>query len=195
MRHVRWRDRSAGITLATIVLVAVAGCVGTVDRDEFNQIIQERGGGFTSELALDAVDAVGQRQGVDGGQVELKTLSLNPSVQTVVLEVQDPAVRENLDRYVVREGSIDSVEPMQVRADEDVDAETFPASRVALVRIERMVGTALAEFDSDGGYVSSLNVSLWSEGNIVFYLGLESPRSSGNALFDAEGRFIRVDRT
>lgn len=179
--------------MATIVLVAVAGCVGTIDRDDFNRTIQERGGGFTSELALEAVDVVGRRLGAD--DPELRNLSLNPSVETVVLEVQDPDVPENLDRYVVREGGIDSVEPMQVSADQDVDAETFPASRVAFDRIEEMVDAALAEFGSEGAYVSSLNVSLWSEGQIVFYLGLESPRASGNALFDAEGQLIQVDRT
>lgn len=191
----RWRDRRAGILLGACALVAITGCVGATDRDDFNRIIEERGGGFTQEPVFDALGAVGDRLGIDPGQIELKILSITPTSELVVLEAQDPQVPQNLDRYVVHGDEIDSVEPIQVSATEDVDAVTFPAARVAFDRIEDIVDTALAEFDSEGAHVSSMNVSQWAEGQIVFQLSLESPRATGSARFDAEGQLIEVERT
>lgn len=182
--------------MGACVVVAVTGCIGATDREDFNRIIESRGGGFTSELASGALDVVADRLGVEAGQLELQILSMTPSAEVVVLEVQDPATPENLDRYVVRGGDLDSVEPVRVSVDEDLDAVTFPAARVAFDRIEEVVDTALAEFGSDGGYVTTLNVDQGSEGQIVFHLSLESPRATGSARFDAEtGELIEAART
>lgn len=173
-------------------MVAAAGCIGTTDRDDFNRIIQDRGGGFTSDLPLDAVDAIAAEVGED--DFELRTISVTPSSETVVLEVRDPAVPENLDRYVVRRGDVDTVEPIRLSASDDLDQQTFPVSSLALDRVEQMADAALADFDRDG-YVTSLSASQVSEGEITFRLALESARSTASATFTAEGELIEVTRS
>jgi hypothetical protein len=185
------RARWVSVVVAVCGLPMVGGCIGTTDRGDFDEIIQERGGGFTSELPLDAVAAVAAELGVD--DFEARSIAVTPPAETVVLDVRDPAVPENLDRYVVRGAAVDSVEPIRLAASDDLDAETFPVSGVALGQIETMVDSALAEFDA-GGYVSSMTVSRITDG-VVIQLALESPRSTGTARFTGEGELVEVTRT
>lgn len=175
------------------MLLAVTGCLGTTDRDDFNRTIQERGGGFTSELPLTAVDAVTGELGVE--DFEVRHMTIVALSETVVMEVRDPAAAENIDTYTVRAGDIESVEPIRLSASDDLDAQTFPVSRLALDRIEAMVDTALARFETADGYVTSMTVSQLSEGEVIFQLSLESPRASGTARFSADGELLEVRRT
>lgn len=171
--------------------MVVGGCVGTTDRDEFNEIIQERGGGVTSELALDSVAAVADGIGVE--DFALRTMTISPPDQLVVVEVRDPAIPANLDRYTVRRGSVESVEPVRLSASDDLDAETALASSVAFDRLSEMADAAVAGFDPDG-YVTTINVSGRGETATVA-MTLESPRASGNATFTAGGDLVEVVRT
>ena len=178
---------------AAVVAVGAAGCIGTIDRGDFDREIQERGGGFTSELPLAAVEAVADELGTQ--DVALRSLSVTPSSETVTMEVRDPAVPDNLDQYVVHGGEVDSVAPIRLSATDDLDAETFPASGLAFDRIEPMVDAALAEFDPGTGYVTSLIATQRGAGEAVFLLGLESPRASATATFSAAGELLEVTRS
>jgi hypothetical protein len=173
-------------------VAAGTGCIGTTDREDFDRTMAERGGGFTSELSLDAVDTVATELGTR--DFEVRSLALYPPVETVVLEVRDPTAPGNLDRYEVRSGGIDSVEPVRLAAADDLDRQTFPVSSLALDRIESMVDGALAAFDREGAHVSG--VSAGRDGDrVVFLLRLESPRAVGTARFTAEGEPIDATPT
>jgi hypothetical protein len=179
------------LAVACGAAVVAAGCVGTTDRDDFTAIVQERGGGLTSDLPLDAVAAVGDELGVD--DFEVRSLSVTPLDATVVLEVRDPDVPANLDRYVVWRGAVDGVEPIRLSAGDDLDAETFPVSGLALDETDAMVDAALAGFDDPGGYVTSLGAAR-DGGDVAIGLALESPRASATALFTADGALVEVAR-
>jgi hypothetical protein len=103
--------------------------------------VRERGGGVTSDLPRDAVAAVANELGVDDFSV--RSLSVSPLDATVVLDVRDPAVPAHLDRYVVRRGAVEGVEPIRLTVDDDLDAQTFPVSGLALDETEAMVDAAL----------------------------------------------------
>jgi len=165
--------------------------VGTTDRDEFNEIIQERGGGVTADLPLDAVAAIGDELGVE--DFEMRSMTVSPPNQLVVVDVRDPAVPANLDTYTVRRGSVESVEPVRLSASENLDATTFPASGVAFDRLDEMADTAVAGFDANG-YVTSISVTGGGETPTIL-LSLESPRASGNATFTAAGDLVEVVRS
>jgi hypothetical protein len=171
--------------------MVAAGCVGTTDRDDFTAIVQERGGGLDSDLPLGAVAAVADDLGVDDFAV--RSLAVTPLDESVVLEVRDPDVPAHLDRYVVRRGSVDGVEPVRLSAGDDLDAETFPVSGLALQQTEAMVDAALAEFDDPGGYVTSLGAARDGD-DVAIALALESPRARATALFRADGALLEVVR-
>lgn len=192
-----WRRPGRGrwvgaVATAGVTIALCGGCIGTISREDFNGTIQERGGGFTSELPLEAVAAVADELRAD--DVELRRMTVTPESEIVTLEVRDPSVPENLDRYQVSAGTIDSVEPIRLTADDNLDREVFAASGPALDRIEPMVDTALAEFGQAGGYVSSMTVDRGGGGEVVFQLALESPRTGGSAQFTADGELIGVSR-
>ena len=180
----------AGLALASAAVLGV-GCVGTTDRRDFNREIQARGGGLTSDLPTSAVDVVGEALGVI--DFEVRTLIVTPLDGTVVLDVRDPSAHENLDRYVVRGGSVWQVEPIQLAAGDVLDTQVFPVSSVALDEVDAMVDTALVEFVSDG-YVTSMTINRTAE-DVVVTLALESPRAAGTARFTGDGQLIEVVRT
>lgn len=182
----RW---AVAVGLAGVAVLA--GCVGATDRDDFNRVVQERGGGLTSELPGDAVSAVAGSLGVD--DFEVRSVTATPLDGTVTLDVRDPAVPENLDRYVVRRGEVEQVEPIRLAAGDDLDTQTFPVSGLALDEVEAMVDAALAEFPA-GGYVSSMTVSRLADG-VAIQLALESPRAAGTARFTGDGELVEVTRT
>lgn len=196
-RRGRWAGLACAAALAVGAVVA-EGCIGTTDRSDFNREVQARGGGLTSELPTSAVDAVAAALGVI--DFEVRTLTVTPLDGTVVLDVRDPFAPENLDRYVVRRGSVWQVEPIRLTADDVLDTQTFPVSGVALDRVEAMVDMALAEFASDG-YVTSMTVIRDAGGtaddtaeDIVISLALESPRAAGTARFSGDGELLEVVR-
>lgn len=181
--------------LAAVVAVIGSGCIGTTDRAEFNETIRQRGGGLTSELPGDAVAAVAAELDVAVDDVEVRTVTVTPLDATVVLEVRDPAVPGNLDRYVVRRGAVDEVAPIRLAASDDLDAQTFPVAGLALDEVESMVDAALAEF-GPGGYVSSLSAGRTGPGDgVVIQLALESPRAAATARFTPGGELLEVTRT
>lgn len=182
--------RWAGVLVALAVVGVVGGCVGDTDREQFEGVIRERGGGFVSGLPQGAVDAVAAEVGT--GDFAIRRLSIDAANETVILDVRDPQTPENLDKYVVRGGEIDTIEPIRLSASDDLDRDTFGVSQLALDRIESMVDTALDEFDPNGGYVTAINVSQPSEGNIVFDLSLESERASATAEFTGAGELVEV---
>ena len=189
-RRTAWRARWTGVVACGVVVVG--GCVGTTDRGEFDAIIQERGGGFTAELPLEAVDVVAAELGVE--DFDVRSMSVTPASELVVMEVRDPQVPANLDTYVVRRGEVESVEPVRLSASDDLAVQTYPVSSLALDRVEAMVDTALARFD-EGGYVSSLTVNGSGDEAIFFQMALESPRSTATARFTREGELVDVTRT
>jgi hypothetical protein len=179
-------------SLGLLVLALLgAGCIGTTDRSDFTAEIQERGGGLTSELPRDAVDAVAARLGVD--DFEVRTITVTPPDGTVLLDVRDPAAPEHLDRYVVRRGAVDQVQPIRLTATDILDTQTFPVSRLALDRVEHMVDTALAQFPSDG-YVTSMTIDRDSD-EVEIDLALESARTAATARFSGDGELVEVIRS
>jgi hypothetical protein len=181
--------------LAAVVVVIGSGCIGTTDRAEFNETIRQRGGGLTSELPGDAVAAVAADLDVAVDDVGVRTVTVTPLDATVVLEVRDPAVPGNLDRYVVRRGAVDEVAPIRLAASDGLDAQTFPVAGLALDEVESMVDAALAEF-GPGGFVSSLSAGRTGPGDgVVIQLALESPRAAATARFTPGGELLEVTRT
>jgi hypothetical protein len=187
--------------IRTVVVLAVAvlllsGCVGTIERTEFEAELQARGGGLDQQLVIDAVDDVGDTVGTD--DYEITTLSATPTSGVVTMTVRDPSNPENLDDYTWRQGTLDEPRAVQVRATDDIDSQAFSIQDVALDEINDMVDTALAEYDTEGGFVNNLSISPSFESEVAepqVLLSLESPRSTASATFDADGNLLSLEKS
>jgi hypothetical protein len=183
--------------LATLAIVATAtgGCVGVTDRDDFDAMVDARGGGLSGDLVPDALDAIAGRAGTDPADLELLQISISPGDRTVVATVRDPHVRDNVDTYVYRaRGGLDDPEPVQVSIDDDLDARAFRvADTPALSRSEEMADAAFAELGFDGPHVESVTGSR-STGEVRFQMTIESDRARGQATFAADGTLVEAVR-
>lgn len=180
--------------VACVLGVLATGCVGVIDREDFDRVVEERGGGVSNDLVADAVDLVAERVGVD--DLELTNLVIDPGSRLVVLDVRDPEVRENLDRYTVtaRDGITD-VRPVRVSAGDDLDADTFRTSDVSVLDdLEGLSDTALAELGLEDGHVETVQARVILGAPKVI-VNVESPRSGGRVTFDGAGTVEEATRT
>lgn len=181
-----WRT----ITIALALALVATGCVGTISRSEFEEEIQSRGGGFTQDTVIEAVDAIGERVGTH--DFEVLSFNLSPQYATVTTEVRDPSNPGNVDTYSLSGGSIDSIEPEQVSASDNLDADSFVVTSIALDDLDAMADAALAEYDAADGYITSMSFIGFNDGPEgavvpVVQFSLESSRSSATARFAADG--------
>lgn len=181
------------MALAAVVLAGSA-CVGVIERDEFDALVDSRGGGVSSDLGLAAIDAVAARTGAD--DLEMTQLSINPGGRTVVLTARDPDARQNLDRWIYRaRGGLADPEPVQVSVADDLDAQTFRASQLpALERIEELSDAAVAALELDEASVESI-VATVVQGSPVLLVSVDSPRARGTARFTGDGTLVEAARS
>lgn len=175
----------------------LAGCVGSISRERFDEIVQERGGGVTTELLDGAIAALTDEL---GAEPDLRHLTINPASRNVMLEVRDSLVRENVDNYLYRDGNLGDPDPVRVSSTELLEGTTFRRSEVpALADLEALADAALAAFGFEGGYVATINVDGRPEpiavpGPIVM-VNVSSPRADGVARFDANGTLVEAVRS
>lgn len=187
--------RSTALAGALVAVAVLAGgCVGVTDRDEFDAMIDARGGGATSDLGLEAIAAVAERIGAE--DLEMTQLTINPGGRIVVIEARDPGERQNLDRWIYRSrGGLDDPEPVQVSAADDLDARTFRASQLpALARVEELSDATFAALELDAASVESI-VGTVVQGSPILLLSVESPRARGAARFTGDGTLLEAARS
>ncbi|MDR7166809.1 hypothetical protein J2W56_000527 [Nocardia kruczakiae] len=214
MRRRRWL-RAA---VCSVVLVA-CGCVGAVERGDFEQQIRARGGGLVSGLPAAAVDALRKRLGADDFQANVILLTApdsagfrlvladqpaqvtnfmadpgefaarNPAVRLRVRTMQRP---RELDDYSFMLGALSAPTPVRVSAFDDLDRDCFALSDIpGLGRIEAIVDTARVRSGLTDGTVPVIVVSRFGR-EIRIVANVVSPRSETIAEFDATGEFLRI---
>ncbi|MBL1077215.1 hypothetical protein JK358_22710 [Nocardia sp. 2] len=215
------RGRGLRVLACLVVLGATSGCVGAVDRADFEHEIRTRGGGLVSELPRAAITALSDRIGATDLEANLILLTAPNSTQfrlvlnnqpdqvtrflsggdpltarepTVRLRVRPPDRSRQLDDYSFTLGDLGSPRPVRVSALDDLDGENFAVSEVpGLSRIEDIVDTALARSEIPDGQVTVLVVSRF-EREIRIVANIVSPRSEVVAEFDRTGAFLRAQQ-
>jgi hypothetical protein len=178
-------------------MLALAGCVGTVTREEFDAEVRARGGGFDAALVADAVEGIASEVGT--ADFEITNLNLSPQSGTVNVRVRDPRQPDQVDLYRFRDGELVDVEPVQLTGAVDLETDAFPISAFALDRLDEMVDTSLERFGSEGAYVTTLSfLGLPSsedpsrtEGRVV--IRVESPRAAADATLTAQGELLALE--
>ncbi|MGW6121133.1 hypothetical protein ACWFRF_18990 [Nocardia sp. NPDC055165] len=214
MRGGRWFR-----VLVCLVVLGTSGCVGAVDRADFEDQLRARGGGLVSSLPQEAITALSRRTGAT--DLEANVIILTPPNSTrfrltlndqpaqitrylagdEVLAAREPTVRlrvrppdrsRQLDDYSFALGALSAPRPVRVSAADDLDGENFAVSEVpGLSRIEDIVDTALARSALPDGQVTVIVVSRFGR-EIRIVANVLSPRSEMVVEFDRTGTFLRV---
>ncbi|MFD3704455.1 hypothetical protein ACFWUP_15040 [Nocardia sp. NPDC058658] len=209
------------LVLICLVVLGSTGCVGAVDRADFEDRIRTRGGGLVSALPQEAIAALTQRTGATDLEVNVIVLTPPNSTQfrltlnnqpaqitrfladdevlaarspTVRLRVRPPVRSRQLDDYSFTLGALSAPRPVRVSAFDDLDGEDFTVSEVpGLSRIEEIVDTALVRSELPDGQVTVLVVSRFGR-EIRIVANVLSPRSEMVAEFDRAGTFLRIEQ-
>ncbi|MFC0451195.1 hypothetical protein [Rhodococcus jostii] len=152
-----WLRSSLWSSMVLAVALSVTGCVGAVDRADFDAAMQSRGGGMTTSLVRDGLAALSARYGV--AEVQVTSVDVAP-VETLDVTVRNPAKPDQLDQYTFDGEWLSDPSPVMVSALEDLDARAFRIGDVpALGRVEALVDDALAHSGVDGGRVTGISVN------------------------------------
>jgi hypothetical protein len=205
---------SFGAVIAAVALIATA-CVGSVDRAEFDRMVRERGGGLSQALVLDAVEAVGEDQGVDPVLIE----TIVATSENVSVTVVNPDFSDELDRYTFRNGDLNGPDPVNqgsidIQLPELPDGVTVPDSvrelldeagavggdpasvfgpdDVALDRLDEMVDRAIETAALRGGYATSLAIAITAGTRPQIRVDVTNERRSAGVVFGPRGRLLEV---
>ncbi|MDI9899733.1 hypothetical protein QM716_07670 [Rhodococcus sp. IEGM 1409] len=145
------------IAALALTTTSLSGCIGAVDRMDFEDQMRERGGGMTSDLVRNGFDSLAERYGVDA--VTVTSVDISP-VETLGVTVRDPGKPSQLDRFSFDGVILGEPSPVQVSVTENLDARSFTLDQVpALANVEKLVDDALASSGIDEGEVTGISVS------------------------------------
>lgn len=127
--------------VALLAMAALAsGCIGARQPAEIQEEAQRRGGGAEPFVVRAAATAVAAQLSVDPGSLVIASISMSPN--HVILEVADPHLPGNWDRYRYANGRLDDPSPIRTGSDEP------PGFRLeefqALDRLPMLVADAMA---------------------------------------------------
>ncbi|MFD9681076.1 hypothetical protein ACFWAD_14485 [Rhodococcus sp. NPDC059969] len=171
--------------IAALALTAssLSGCIGAVDRMDFEGQMRGRGGGMTSDLVRNGFDSLAERYGVDA--VSVTSVDISP-IETLGVTVRDPGKPSQLDRFSFDGVILGEPSPVQVSVTENLDARSFTLDQVpALANVEKLVDDALASSGIDEGEVTGISVGRTEA--IHASVMVESPRSQVLVVFDPDG--------
>ncbi|MFI7667273.1 hypothetical protein [Nocardia sp. NPDC049526] len=216
MRRRRWLRAAL-----CLVVLSAGGCVGAVERGDFEQGLRARGGGLVHGLTDSAVTAVRERLGAADFQANVILLTAPNSTQfrlvlsdqpdqvtrffsawpdptarqaAVRLRVRDPDGSRRLDDYSFTLGALSAPQPVRVSAFDDIDGEGFAVSEVpGLAHIEDIVDSALARSELADGQVTVIVVSRFGR-EIRIVANVTSPRTDMVAEFDRTGALLRIQQ-
>ncbi|ANQ73124.1 hypothetical protein G9U53_01770 [Rhodococcus sp. D-46] len=184
MKFASSQVRSALWTVAiALAATSLSGCIGAVDRMDFDNQMRERGGGMTSELVRGGFDSLAHRYGVDA--VSVTSIDISP-IETLGVTVRDPGKPTQLDRFSFDGVILGEPSPVQVSVTDDLDARSFTLDQVpALTNLEKLVDDALENSGVDDGEVTGISVSRTEA--IRASVMVESPRSRALVVFEPDG--------
>lgn len=178
----------AALPLALVTLALVGGSLAA------NEAAVQGGLLESPEAIADAV------QSRFGAAVRIRSLSVSPA--SAEIEVQDPAVPANLDRYAFEDGTLGPAEPVQAgRNKRDFEARLFPFADVDVQLIPRLLPDARRRAETGDARVVSVVIErsqsygdseLW--GWPVMRFTVNGPRGGASVEYDLQGKHKRTTR-
>ncbi|WP_040743270.1 hypothetical protein [Nocardia tenerifensis] len=216
------RSGLAAVLGALLVAVTTTGCLGAVDRADFEHDLRSRGGGLVSALPAAAFDTLRRRLDTaelhasvvlltapESGTMSFSVPAGSPQVgrffdenrslltqdSAVHLRLRVPARPDQQDDYTFANGALHGPKPVHVSAFEDPDSEMFDVRDVSgLLRLEEVLDAALAQAAIENGSVTSVLVHRVGP-DPMMTVDVTSPRTTVLVRFDRAGTYLGKSRT
>lgn len=186
--------RRLAAAAAALVLWSVAACGGGAGS----------GAAGSDDLVREPdqlTGAIEEIAGAVGGEaVRARDVLVYP--EYAIVEAQDPAAPDHIDRYTWRGGEVGDAEPVHLTGpQEEVDLELFPLSAVSWADLHELVAEAedrleaaepVAVEEPRAGYVS-IGRSSSDDRPLTLTVYVEGPRRSGYVEFSARGDVLTTN--
>jgi hypothetical protein len=177
----RWR-RTGAVALASVVLVAT-GCVGSIDRSEFDEIVRERGGGLSGDLVVAALAAIEARN--DTSSLDVLQISFTSS--TVAASVRSASFPDEVDGWTFTLGQDLNGPSPQPDIDPGAAVATFSDADVDVDTIEAAIDQAVAQTQVRGAWAESAFLRGTGGGSFELQVSITNDRSDETWVFDGDG--------
>ena len=155
----------------------------------------------TTESLLEAPEPFAAALRSRFGQA-LRIRSLSVRAENADVEVQDPAVPENLDLYPFEDGTLGTPEPVQAgRNQRQLKASLFPLAEVDLSVLPRLVPDALRRAETTGARVVQVRIErstsyeyTESWGWPRIHVTVDGPRGGAVVEYDLKGKHKSTKR-
>ncbi len=201
---------AAVTTLATVV--TTTGCVGAIDRDEFDAELRSRvlaagaaapeggvtpaGGpspdgplGAAGSFPQVAIAEVLERTG--GADLEVTQMTFNFDELFATIEARNPTAPAEFDMYVFVDARLQGSEPVQRTSGDRLEERLFAVSSIPFDRLDDMAATALDELGAPDGRITSITWASVIPGQVDVVVGVESERSRETVRFALDGELVR----
>jgi hypothetical protein len=169
----------------------MTGCIGAIDRADFDAEVRARGGGVSSNWIDESLQAAATELGVtDPDQLQILTLSIDAQNRSLVVTARRGDRPEFVDTVAVRETEVAGTTPLPDADDLPLDDLVTSLGTVPIDRIDELSDTALESFGPDA-FVTGVTVERIN-GAPTITVSVGSERQTGEVLFDATGAVVEV---
>lgn len=169
--------------MLAMVMLATTGCVGSIDRSEFDDIVRERGGGLSGDLVVAALRAIEAHE----ESTSLDVLQITLSASAVTVSVRSPSFPDEVDGWTFSRGhdlngpspepDLDPATPAPTFSDADVDAD----------RIEAIIDQAVEQTQVRNGWADNAFLRGTGGGGFEVYVSITNDRTDETWVFDQTG--------
>jgi hypothetical protein len=170
-----------------MVASIATGCVGAIERDEFDAMIQERGGGISGDLAARAVSSVAAA--TDTTVDEIRLASLNLTVASVSMSVRPPDFPNESDTWTVSLSG-DRYGPFPDSDSAPDRAFSFGGALVDAALVEALVDDALERTTVRSAWVSGVTFDAAAPDTMMISVTVTNERSTETFDYAADGTLV-----
>lgn len=180
--------------MVAVVTIVLTGCIGAVDRSEFDAEVRARGGGVTTDWIAESFDLVAAEAGATSAdQLSVLSVRVDPPIRSTTISARRADRPDFVDVVSVRDGEVVSVSPIQDADNLPLDDITFSLSSVPVEMFEALTDQAIVEFAETDGFVDAITISYDGFAPVI-KLEMESARRTANAVFTLDGVFVEIER-
>jgi hypothetical protein len=186
----RRRSWCSELVLVCSMVPVLAGCVGSVDRSEFDELVRARGGGLSGDLVVTGLDAIADRSGVDDLD-DLDVLRITLTTTTVSYSVRSADFDDEVDGWTyLLNGDLLGPDP-EPNLDDEEQTSVFAAASVDPDLIEEAIDRAIEETSVRRGWAQS--ASLFAEpSGFRLQVSITNERADETFVFAPDGTLVGV---
>ena len=136
------------------------------------------------------VEAMATFQAALGEGLKIREVGFYP--EYVIIEAQDPAKPQNIDRYTLRAGAIGDPEPVHLSASDIVEVQVFRVREVDWAVVSDVAARAAQRLRIEDGRPTYAYVEKNAEKELRLNVSVDSPRRSGSVEADLDGNILEA---